>query len=219
MDLTAIDDLLATPLQVDETSERAAFYLQNRTLIETWVLLRGEAADAVQNAIFDMAGPLQADLRQLGVPDAVLHVDRGKWPVVSLAAPEWRRGPGLSPIQIGIECVKTPIGERGDLRLYAAVIAPISHPMSKIYQPAVAELSVSLRSRLGHEWKANLPRWPVFSYVATTEESWTIHGLVNQAREKFLRLWSVAAPEIDRMMSQNLRQHVDQDAGIAGPAQ
>lgn len=200
MDNTELEELLADRVEVDEVDDRVSFYLANRHLIETWARLRNEASVAVQSALHDLAEPLAEDLRKLGV-DPVVAVHGGRYPAIHLMHAEWCDDSGTSPIVVALECDKHPIGSHGDLKEYAAVIAPRGHPLAKAVEPALTNLSSTLRARLGREWKHSLPRWPVFGYLTAPDDPWTVESITNEARSAVLRLWDVAVAEIDRTLA------------------
>lgn len=200
MDKTEFEELLADRAEVDQVDDRVSFYLTHRQLIETWARLRNEASAAVQSALHDLAEPLAEDLRALGVAP-VVAVHGGRYPAIHLMRAEWCDDSGTSPIVVALECDKRPIDSHGDLREYAAVIAPRGHPLAKAVEPALSQLSSTLRIRLGREWKQNGSRWPVYGYLTAPDDPWTVDSITNEARSAVLRLWDVAAPEIDRALA------------------
>jgi hypothetical protein len=160
-------------------------------------LLRQDASAALLEAVHDLAEPLEADLRRLGV-DPIVGVHGGRWPAITLARAEWCHDSDAGPLVIALECDKKVLNNRGDLQLYTAVVAPRTHPLVNDYSQAADGLATSLRAVLGRDWKSRLPRWPAWRYITAPEGgAWAVEDIVNQARSELLQLWAAASPSLD----------------------
>lgn len=199
--MTDIENLLERPVEVQrQVSDRAAFYLTHRTLIETWSALRDEAAEAIAECLFSLVGPLSEDLRSLEVQDPQVTFHEGKYPAVHLSAGSWRSASEDSPLVVGLEWHRGAIRPNGSLGIYACVIAPLGHSKATTVQPHLPGLAARLSTSLGREWKHELPRWPTYRFVNVADDAWDAADIAKRSREDLLRVWAAASGPINEIL-------------------
>lgn len=199
-----LDEVIAHSPPIKELDDdRVQFYLQNRDVIETWASLRREAAAAITNGLLDLVEPLQDDLVRLGEHDVQVAVDesRGRHSV-AITRLSWHRANLGSPVQVALETESQAISSLGAIQVYPCVRAKQGHPHAEEYRDRLNTMSQPMRAALGHEWKVSQPRFVVWKYIDTPQDSWDLEAIVLKAREDVLRLWSTAAPSIDALMAQ-----------------